>query len=165
MKQKTLEEQAEEILSQFANAPIGLCHLDKDLRYGYINQWLADIHGLSPELHLGKTIHEIVEDVADQVVPQLRRVLETGEPIIDREVEAATQATDGELRVFRHSYHPAFNSDGEIVGVSCVVQDITELRRDKNAMHNSLETIQSVHDRLERVLALLPSPPGGIGPP
>ena len=165
MSRKTPEEEAEETLRRFANAPIGLCYLDRDLRYGYINQWLADLNGLSPELHLGKTIHEIVKDVADEVVPQLRRVLETGEPIIDGEAEAATQATRGERRVFRHSYHPALNSVGEIVGVSCVVQDITELRRDKNGMHDSLETIQSVHDRLEKVLSLLPSPPDGIGPP
>ncbi len=164
MSQKTPEEEAEETLRRFADAPIGLCYLDRDLRYRYINKWLADVNGVSPERHLGKTIHEIIKDVADQVVPQLRRVLETGEPIIDGEAEAATRATPGEQKVFRHSYHPALNTEGEIVGVSCVVQDITELRRDKNDMHDSLVTIQSVHDRLEKVLSLLPSPPGGIGP-
>lgn len=165
MTQTTSEERAEEILRQFANAPIGLCYIDRDLRYCYINQWLADMNGLSPELHLGKTIYEVVKDVADQVGPKLRRVLETGEPVIDGEAEAATRATSGERRVFRHSYHPALNSEDEIVGVSCVVQDITELRRDKDAMHDSLETVQSVHDRLEKVLSLLPSLPSGIGLP
>jgi PAS domain S-box-containing protein len=140
MKHKTPEEQAEEVLRQFADAPIGLCYLDRDLRYRYINKWLADMNGVSPELHLGKTIQEVVEDIAVRVVPQLRRVLETGEPLIDGVAEAATPATDGTRRVFRHSYHPAFDSEGKIVGVTCVVQ---------------------VHDILEDLLALIEAAPGG----
>ncbi len=92
MKEKTPEEQAEEALDRFANAPIGLCYFDVGLRYTYINKWLADMNGLSPELHLGKTIHEVVHEVAVGVVPQLRQVLETGKPIIDGEVEARTAA-------------------------------------------------------------------------
>ena len=152
MKEMTPEEQAKEILSRFANAPIGLCYFDRDLRYTYINKWLADMNGLSPELHLGKTIHEIIKEVAAEVVPQLRQVLETGKPIIDGEVKAPTPATDGDRKVFRHSYHPTLNSDGHIVGVSCVVQDITELRYAESTLH----------DGLEKVRSLLAGPPEGF---
>ncbi len=152
MTNKTLEEQAEEVLSRFANAPIGLCYFDNDLRYRYINAWLADMNGLSPEQHVGKTIHEVVKDVAVAVVPQLRRVLETGEPILDGEVEAPTPGTDGKRRVFRHSYHPALDSDGKIVGVSCVVQDVTDLRFAETTLYESLEKVRS----------LLAGPPEGF---
>lgn len=152
MTEKTLEEQAEEVLSRFANAPIGLSYLDRDLRYRYINAWLADMNGLSPEQHIGKTIHEVVKDIAVAVVPQLRRVLESGEPVIDGEVEASTPGTDGERRVLRHSYHPARDSDGRIVGVSCVVQDITELRFAESTLYEGLEKVRS----------LLTGPPEGF---
>ena len=152
MKEKTSEEQAEEVLSRFANAPIGLCYFDSDLRYRYINAWLADMNGLSPEQHVGKTIHEVIKDVAVAVVPQLRRVLETGKPILDGEVEAPTPGTDGERRVFRHSYHPALDSDGKIVGVSCVVQDVTELRFAESTLYEGLEKVRS----------LLSGPPEGF---
>ncbi len=144
MKKKTPEERAEEVLHQFANAPIGLCYLDRDLRYRYINKWLADMNGLSPERHLGKTIQEIVKEVAVGVVPQLRQVLETGKPIIDGEVEALTPATRGERRVFRHSYHPSLDSDGKIVGVTCAVQDVTGLRRAERMLYDSLEKVGAV---------------------
>ena len=140
MKNKTPEEQEEEALRQFANAPIGLCYFDTDLRYRYINRWLADMNGVSPEQHLGKTIQEVVEDVATRVVPQLRRVLETGQPVVDGVAEVATPATDGGRRVFRHSYYAAFDSDGKIVGVTCVVQ---------------------VHEVLESVLSLLDATSSG----
>jgi len=162
VKQKSPEEQPEETLRQFFDAPIGLCYFDRNLRYCYINKWLANINGLSPEEHLGNTIHEIIPDVAAKVVPQLRHVLETGESIIDGEAEATTPATNGGRRFFRHSYHASCDSDGKIIGVSCVVQDLTKLRSDDDTMHDSLETVRSVHERLERVLSLLDPSPDGL---
>ena len=110
----------------YAIAPIGLCYFDTDLRYRYINEWLARINGVQVEAHLGKTIDELLKDVAAGVVPQLRQVLETGEPIIEGEVQAETPAHPGESRHYMHSYYPDKSKDGTIVGVSCVVQDITE---------------------------------------
>jgi PAS domain S-box-containing protein len=152
MTKKTREEQAEEVLSQFADAPIGLCYFDSDLRYRYINAWLADMNGMSPEQHIGKTIHEVVKDVAVAVVPQLRRVLETGEPILDGVAEVPTPGGSGERTVFRHSYHPARDSDGRIVGVSCVVQDVTELRFSDSTLYEGLEKVRT----------LLAGPPEGF---
>ena len=120
-----LSEQAGEAERLYAIAPIGLCYLDTDLRYRYINEWLARINGLEVKAHLGKTIDELLKDVAAGVVPQLRHVLETGESIIEGRVVAETPAHPGESRHYLHSYHPDKSKDGTIVGVSCVVQDIT----------------------------------------
>ncbi len=110
----------------YAIAPVGLCYFDTDLRFLYINEWLARINGLSVEAHLGQTIDEVLKDVAAGVVPQLRHVLETGEPIIEGTVEAETPAHPGESRRYMHNYYPDKSKDGTVVGVSCVVQDITE---------------------------------------
>ncbi len=153
MKEKMSEELAEEVMRQLSGAPIGLCYFDRDLRYRYINQWLADMNGLSPELHLGKTIHEIIKKVAVGVTPQLRQVLETGKPIIDGEVKAVTQAGHGEPRWFRHSYHPALNADDEIVGVRCVVQDVTELRQAELRVEQFYRLLQEVSTRLVGAMA------------
>ncbi len=110
----------------YAIAPVGLCYFDTDLRFLYINEWLARINGLPVEAHLGKTIDEVLKDVAVGVVPQLRNVLQTGEPIIEGEVEAETPAHPGESRHYMHNYYPDKSDDGKVVGVSCVVYDITE---------------------------------------
>ena len=115
-----------EVKRLYAIAPIGLCYFDMELRFRYINEWLARINGLSVEAHLGKKIDELLKDVAAGVVPQLRHVLQTGEPIIDGTVEAATPAHPGESRHFIHSYFPDKSKDGTVVGVSCAVRDITE---------------------------------------
>ena len=65
----------------YATAPVGLCYLDTELRFVFINEWLADINGLSVEQHLGRRIREVLLDVAAGVESQFRHVIETGEPI------------------------------------------------------------------------------------
>ncbi len=119
-------ERASEVERLYAIAPVGLCYFDTHLRFRYINEWLARINGLPVEAHLGKSIDEVIQDGAVGVVPQLHHVLETGEPIIEGEVEAETPAHPGELRHYMHNYYPDKSKDGTVVGVSCVVQDITE---------------------------------------
>ena len=121
-----LSERAGEAERLYEAAPVGLCYFDTDLRFLYINEWLARINGLSVEAHLGKTIDKVLKDVAAGVVPQLRHVLQTGEPIIEGTVEAETPAHPGESRHYMHNYYPDKSNDGTVVGVNCVVQDITE---------------------------------------
>ena len=81
-------DQASEAERLYAIAPVGLCYFDTDLRYLYINEWLANINGLPVEAHLGDRIDEVVRDIAVDVVPQLKHVIQSGEPVIEGEVEA-----------------------------------------------------------------------------
>lgn len=110
----------------YAIAPVGLCYFDTDLRFLYINDWLARINGLPVKAHLGRTIDKVLPDVAAGVGVELRHVLQTGEPILEGEVEAKTPAHPEESRKYMHNYYPDMSKDGTVVGVSCVVQDITD---------------------------------------
>ena len=118
----------QEIADLYRRAPIGLCYFDVDLRFVHINDWLAAINGLSVQEHLGKTLDELLPGVAAGIVGQLRQVIETGEPVIDGEVEARTAAHPEEVRIYRHNYFPRKSPDGTILGVSCTVRDVTERR-------------------------------------
>ena len=152
MGENALTDGARDMSHVFTVAPVGLCYFDVDLRYRYVNEWLARINGLPVEAHVGKTIDEVLKDVAAGVVPQLRNVLETGEPIIEGEVEAETPAHPGEKRRYVHNYFPDRRDDGKVVGVSCVVQDITEHKRAEEALreaHDQLEA--SIQDRTLRL--------------
>ncbi len=119
-------ERSSEAERLYAISPVGLCYFDTELRFRYVNEWLATLNGISVEAHHGKTIGEVIKDVAAGVVPQLRLVLQTGEPVIEGTVEAETPAHPGESRHYMHNYYPDKDQDGTVVGVSCVVQDITE---------------------------------------
>ncbi|HJO03167.1 MAG TPA: sigma 54-interacting transcriptional regulator [Acidobacteriota bacterium] len=128
----------QEIAALYRQAPIGLCYFDSALRFVHINEWLAAINGFSVEEHLGRTLEELLPGVASGAMTQPRQVVETGEPVIDGEIEATTAAHPEEVRVYRHSYFPRKNTDGTVLGVSCSVKDITE-RRTLSALASRVE--------------------------
>ncbi len=87
----------------YGEAAIGLCYFDMDLRYMHINRWLAQLNGLPVEKHLGRTVTEVIPDVAAVgIEAELRQVIETNTPIIEGMVEAETRAGPG-VRTFMHN--------------------------------------------------------------
>ncbi len=128
-------------------APVGLCFLDRELRYVFINEWLAELNGTSVEGHLGRTVGEVLPEVAAGAELQLRSVLKTGVPVINGTVEAETPAEPGQKRIFQHNYYPVLGDDGTVVGVSCAVQDITERERAEQALRKTHEELEQ---RLEQ---------------
>ena len=108
---------------------VGLCYLDTSLRYLHINKWLAALNGIPVEKHLGRVIHDVIPEVAAGIEAELRQVIETNTPIIDGMVEAETPAQPGVRRTFTHNYLPVRAEDGRVVGVSCLVQDVTDRRK------------------------------------
>ena len=118
--------------------------MDTNLRYLQINDWLATLNGISIEAHLGRTIREVIPDVAAGVEQQLRKVIETGEPILDGRVDAETPAHPRVVRNFQHHYYPNRSEDGKILGVSCVVADITDHKKADDALRQSEERYRTL---------------------
>ena len=147
------------LMQVYQTAPIGLCLLDTELRYRHINEWLASINGLSVAEHLGRTISELIPDVSAGVESQLRRVIETGESELEGVVEAETPASPHQKKTFQHSYHAVKSDEGIVVGVSCVVQDITSRKRAEDELKQTYEQIdervQEQTAELQKTNALL----------
>jgi len=157
-EETTVPDQNLETLKRvYTDAPIGLCVFNTELRYIFCNEWLASLNGISVEKHLGRTIIELLPDVAAGVALELRQVIKTGEPVMHGIVEADTLAHPGKKKLFEHSYYPVKSEDGDIIGVSCVVQDVTErehLRSVKLAAGN-LRLIDQLTHRERDVLELV----------
>ena len=114
----------------FKDAPVGLCYLDTELRYVQVNDFLAAINGFGSKEHIGRSITEVLPEIAAAgVEKELRGVLESGDPVIRGTVTAETPAHPGEERKYMHDYHAIRSDDGEIIGVSCCVMDVTEMGR------------------------------------
>ena len=143
----------------YAIAPVGLCYFDAELRFRYINEWLARINGVSVEAHLGRTIDEVLqgEGVATDIVAQLRQVLETGEPIIEGEAEVETAAHPGELRHYKHDYYPDKCENGTVLGVSCVVQDVTDRKLEDMAQRDEREDLRNLVEERAAELRIVES--------
>ena len=118
----------------YRTAPVGLCYFDTDLRYVYVNEWLAHLNGLSVEQHVGHIIDDILPQVADSVGPQLRNVIRTGNPITGGTAHVETAAHPGSKRHYEHSYYPDKTDDGRVVGLSCVIQDVTARKESEESI-------------------------------
>jgi diguanylate cyclase (GGDEF)-like protein len=144
-----------EIDRLYAIAPIGLAYLDRDLRFQYINHWLASINGLPVEAHLGKRFDTLLRSIAARTASKLHQVIETGVPIIDGEVIGETPAHPGEQRCYRHSWLPDKNPSGEIVGVCCIVQDVTARKQAELTLEERNRDLKSTNEELAKVVAEL----------
>ena len=105
MHSKLGEPNLVELIGMFAEAPIGFCCFDTNLKFVFINDCLAQINGISVEEHLGRSIHEIIPDVAAGVEAQLRQVIETGEPVEGGMIDVETPAYPGLTRSFQNYYY------------------------------------------------------------
>ena len=99
-------QQISEIEAIYAHAPVGLCVVDSDLRFVRMNERLAEINGVSVARHLGRTVREVLPDLAENLEPLFRSVLDTGEPLLQREIHGATPAQPGVERDWLASYYP-----------------------------------------------------------
>jgi PAS domain S-box-containing protein len=140
-----LQRQLAQIESIYQSAPIGLSVLDTELRFVRINQRLAEINGLPVEAHIGRTVREVVPNLADTAEQLLRSILETGEPVLNVEIIGETPAQPGVQRTWLESFLPL--KDGEqIIGISIVCEEITERIQIEAALRRSEEQFRNMAD-------------------
>ncbi|MEG4499311.1 PAS domain S-box protein [Microcoleus sp. F10-C6] len=121
----------------FKEAPTGLCILDSQLRYVQINQFLAEINGLSPADHIGKTVREILPNSAPIIEPLYEEILRTKQPLINIEMSGDNPRKPGFVRHLTGSYFPLLDKDGEVVGIGAVVVDISDRKQAEAALQKS----------------------------
>lgn len=107
-----------------SGAPVGFAFVDTDFRIVQLNQTLAEVNGSPAEDQVGRTVAEVVPDVWAQMQPVYERVLGSGEPEVNLEVERE-RSTTGDLRSWLSSYYPV-RVDGEVIGLGVIVIDITD---------------------------------------
>ncbi|HEV7456101.1 MAG TPA: PAS domain-containing protein [Roseococcus sp.] len=124
--QAQAEATAAQLRATYENAPVGLCLLDRDLRFIAINDMLAAIHGVPVAEHIGRTLSEVAPDMPPIIEEAMRRVIATGEAVEELEVVCEV---DGQPRVWLASYRPIFGADGSLTCVSGSKVDITARKR------------------------------------
>ena len=148
LRESRAREQAhlDEIEHIYATAPVGLCVLDRDLRFIRINERLAQINGLPVDAHIGRTVRDVLPALAGTVEPGLHQVIESGEPMLDLELEGETPARPGVARTWVESWLPMRDVRGDVIGINIVAIEVTEARRNERDKAASAALLQAIFD-------------------
>lgn len=122
----------------YEGSPIGLAYVDRDLHYLNVNRQLAAMNGQTIEQHLASTLPEILGPRYARIKPDVDRALR-GETITDIE-----HPVEGSAQTRLASYQPAFDEQGVVVGISIILQDITERKRAEEALREREEHYRSI---------------------
>ncbi len=124
-EQSSAERDSQAVLDAIiTTAPEAFALFDTDLRYVRVNDALAATHGLPAADHVGRTLDEVFPGSAHAA--PLRRVLETGEPIVDVEISATVA---GGRKTWLTSYYPVLNAAGRTGWLGKFMVDITARKR------------------------------------
>jgi PAS domain S-box-containing protein len=122
-----------------AASPVGFAFVDRDLRIVHINEAMARTNGRRPQDYVGRTLPEMAPDIWPQLEPVFERVLETGRPVTNLEVERQ-QGGPAIPGYWLASYYPV-NIGGDVIGVGVVVVDITEREEAEHLRAAVMETM------------------------
>ncbi|RSL18130.1 PAS domain S-box-containing protein [Edaphobacter aggregans] len=120
----------------YDGAPVGLCFLDRNLRYVSVNKRLAEMNNIPVASHLGRTVSEVLPGLAARLEPYLRRALD-GEVITELELTGPDPHQPGRHCTRLVSYQPARDEAEEVIGISVAVVDITARKRVEQALAES----------------------------
>ena len=143
--EETIASQLAQIESVYRNAPVGLCVLDRELRWVRINERMAEANGVPVEAHIGRTIREVLPELSESAEPRMREVLRTGKPVLGLELTGETPARPGVRRTWVESWIPLLDPEGEALGISIVAEEVTEQKAAERALRES--------ERRQRILA------------
>ncbi|MBM0743972.1 PAS domain S-box protein [Phormidium sp. CLA17] len=121
----------------FAGANAGLVIFDRQLRYVHINEALAETNGVPAADHIGKSIREVLPQLAEVLEPMFQNILDTGNPILDYELVGETPKQPGVMRHWLASYYPLLDESGTIIGAGGVVLESTERKQAQTALAKS----------------------------
>ncbi len=109
----------------YDSLPIGICLLDKELRYTFVNKRLAQIFGMSTGQCNGQTTDELALELATGLAPHLQQVLQTSEPLDDILVQPQATTKNTPAECFLCSISPYPTEDGPLTGLCCTIQELS----------------------------------------
>jgi DNA-binding NarL/FixJ family response regulator len=141
----------EQLLAAFVNtSAVGFAVCDRQLRFQGINNVLAAINGIPPKAHFGKSIREVLGEVAAKVEPLVQRVFATGQTVLNCEI-AAQLPTRSALGYWIASFLPIKHGAGRVGQVISIVVEVTAHKKLEERLHGLAGKVLRTRDDLARL--------------
>ena len=151
--------QTSERSSQAAPAPeaagIGFGILDTQFHFLAVNDVLARINGRPADEHIGKSVRELLGDVAEVVEPYIRSVVATGRPELNVELCLLLTGRNGPTQLIKH-YLPIKDGSGNVTQVGVIVMETGGRRNLESSLKNVSENLRQ-QKKWQQVLAEISS--------
>jgi len=116
--------------SALAATPIGIGFADRNLHFVRVNDAFARFNGISPEAHVGRPVRELLPARAVAVAePLIRRVFDTGEPVLGVHVRLGEASAAEPVRDFYGNLFPVRGPFGRVAWVGATVLDVSARMR------------------------------------
>ncbi len=147
---EALTEPEKLLAAYFRSSTVGLGILDTQFRYLAVNSTLAEMNGVPASDHLGKTLRDILGDLADRLEPQLHHVISTREQI-NFEV-SGTLPTRKEPGHWMPHYLPILDANGEVTRIGCIVVEITAQKQLEESAQQLGGRLRQEMERLQMLM-------------
>ena len=147
-----LQQSEAQINGFFSSATIGMGIVDSQLRYERVNQVLADMNKTSIREHLGRTIQEILPSLSLYVKDFFCQVLETGEPLLNKEVSTISLNQTEGIQTWLASYFPIFDINNVPTRVGFVVIEISDRKKAESDMQYAESLLRMANLELEKLV-------------
>ena len=145
-KIKELKNQLEILINHI---PAYIYYKDLDLKYLLVNNSYADVINTPKNNIIGKTDDELIpQDIANEYQALDRQIIEEKKPIINFEKKHINQY--GEEYWGSTSKVPYFDSNGNIVGIIGIVQDITESKNSAKLLSEKNKDLIKYYTAIEQ---------------
>ena len=152
----------------FANAPVGLGFLDRDLTIQHMNRALATMNERGFGADLGAPIWANVPTLQEQLIPKLKAARDEGLVTTNVDVAVPTPSAPRGVRHFQMSFYPLRGRTGsaraggvQADGVGLVVSDETLRKLSEERMRHSEERFRSLTEATTAIVWTT-NPEGGF---
>lgn len=135
-----------EIEQIYTYSPIGLFVFDREYRFTRINERMAEINGFPVAHHIGKTLDDIIPELAPFLKEVYRPIFERGEPVLNVEIHGKTPKDQNTERDWIGNYFPLRSESGEVIGLIGIVLEITERKLAEEKLKQSEEKYKLLYE-------------------
>ena len=129
------------------HAPVGFGFVDRDFRRVLVNEKLAEYNDTTVADQVGELVSDLVPAFWPQLEPLYSSVLETGQPVLDVEVDGPSVLDPHQTRHWVNSYYPVALAD-EVIGVGIVAIEITDRKKAEQANRQLAAIVEQSGDAI-----------------